>query len=86
MSISVDTRETLQRYAGGIIELRCCFCPHSVEMPAEDLAQLIGGMDVVIERSRRIRMKCTKCDHRGPALIVSFDKKPRNYSMGGMRR
>jgi hypothetical protein len=77
MSISVDTRRTLRHYAGGWITIICRHCEHRPEMRVEDLARRMGW-DTEIERPRRLRLKCTQCGHKGPALTVSYDRKPKD--------
>jgi hypothetical protein len=78
MAISVDSSGTLRRYAGGLLTVICRYCDHTHEMPVADLAARIGW-DAEIDRPRRLRLKCTKCGNKSPALTVSYDKKPRGY-------
>lgn len=74
MVISVDNKGTLRRYAGRWITVICRHCDHRHEMRVEELAEKIGW-DNEIERARRVRMTCTKCGNRHPALTVSEGRK-----------
>jgi hypothetical protein len=79
MTISVDTNGTLRRYLGGWLSIICRHCEHESEMPVEQQAERIGW-DSEIDRPRRLRLKCSKCGNKSPALTVSHDRKPAGYN------
>jgi hypothetical protein len=70
MVISVDTKSTLRRYAGRTLTVICRYCEFRGTMPVAELAARIGW-DTEIERHRRLRLKCSKCGEKEPALSVS---------------
>lgn len=79
VAISVDTRRTLRHYAKGSITIICRYCDHRKEVAVTYLARRIGW-NSEIERARRLRLTCSRCGNRSPALTITYDDKPRGYN------